>query len=94
MHIATFDTSTGVTQHLVQVEAQVKAETLVQPLLVLTHVAAERLAALVRRLLLDHLEGPEPLVAFRPCAVGHRHLQHVVPWLQLSSLRPRCAVLE
>ena len=38
MHIATFDTNTGVTQHLVQVEAQVKAETLVQPLLVLTHV--------------------------------------------------------
>jgi hypothetical protein len=38
MHIATFDPSTGVTQHLVQVEAQVKAETLVQPLLVLTHV--------------------------------------------------------
>jgi hypothetical protein len=37
MHIATFDTSTGDTQHLVQVEAQVKAETLVQPLLVLTH---------------------------------------------------------
>ena len=37
MHIATFDTSTGVTQHLVQVEALVKAETLVQPLLVLTH---------------------------------------------------------
>ena len=37
MHSATFDTSTGVTQHLVQVEAQVKAETLVQPLLVLTH---------------------------------------------------------
>jgi hypothetical protein len=37
MHIATFDTSTGVTQHLVQVEAQVKAETLVHPLLVLTH---------------------------------------------------------
>ena len=37
MHIATFDTTTGVTQHLVQVEAQVKAETLVQPLLVLTH---------------------------------------------------------
>ena len=36
--IATFDTSTGITQHLVQVEAQVKAETLVQPLLVLTHV--------------------------------------------------------
>lgn len=36
MHIATFDTSTGVTQHLVQVEALVKAETLVQPLLVLT----------------------------------------------------------
>ena len=37
MHIATFDTSAGVTQHLVQVEALVKAETLVQPLLVLTH---------------------------------------------------------
>ncbi len=37
MHIATFDTSTGVTQHLVQVEAIVKADTLVQPLLVLTH---------------------------------------------------------
>ncbi len=35
MHIATFDTSTGITQHLVQVEALVKAETLVQPLLVL-----------------------------------------------------------
>src|SRR3990172_5667051 len=35
MHIATFDTSTGATQHLVQVEAQVKAETLVQPLLIL-----------------------------------------------------------
>jgi hypothetical protein len=37
MHIATFDTTTGITQHLVQVEAMVKAETLVQPLLVLTH---------------------------------------------------------
>lgn len=37
MHISTFDTTTGVTQHLVQVEAVVKAETLVQPLLVLTH---------------------------------------------------------
>ena len=37
MQIATFDTSTGVTQHLVQVEALVKADTLVQPLLVLTH---------------------------------------------------------
>jgi hypothetical protein len=36
MHIATFDNSTGITQHLVQVEALVKAETLVQPLLVLT----------------------------------------------------------
>ena len=36
MNIATFDTSTGVTQHLVQVEAVVKAESLVQPLLVLT----------------------------------------------------------
>lgn len=37
MHISTFDTSAGVTQHLVQVEALVRAETLVQPLLVLTH---------------------------------------------------------
>jgi hypothetical protein len=37
MHISTFDTSAGVTQHLVQVEALVKADTLVQPLLVLTH---------------------------------------------------------
>ena len=37
MHIATFDTSAGVTQHLVQVEAVVKAESLVQPLLILTH---------------------------------------------------------
>ncbi len=41
MHIATFDASAGVTQHLVQVEAQVKAETLVQPLLVLTHARPE-----------------------------------------------------
>ena len=37
MQIATFDTSAGITQHLVQVEALVKAETLVQPLLVLAH---------------------------------------------------------
>ena len=37
MHISTFDTSTGLTQHLVQVEALVKAESLVQPLIVLTH---------------------------------------------------------
>lgn len=36
MHIATFDANTGVTQNLVQVEAVVKAETLVQPLLILT----------------------------------------------------------
>ena len=36
MHIATFDPSTGVTKHLVQVEAVVKAATLVQPLVVLT----------------------------------------------------------
>ncbi len=36
MHIATFDASTGVTQHLVQVEATVKAEALVQPMLILT----------------------------------------------------------
>jgi hypothetical protein len=42
MHISTFDTTAGVTQHLVQVEALVKAETLVQPLLVL---APERPAA-------------------------------------------------
>lgn len=41
MHIATFDASSGVTQHLVQVEAQVRAETLVQPLLVLTHSRPE-----------------------------------------------------
>ena len=41
MHIATFDTNAGITQHLVQVEAQVKAETLVQPLLVLTHARPE-----------------------------------------------------
>ncbi|CAN5834426.1 hypothetical protein BH24GEM1_BH24GEM1_30760 [soil metagenome] len=37
MHISTFDTTAGVTQHLVQVEALVKAETLVQPLLVLAN---------------------------------------------------------
>jgi hypothetical protein len=37
MQIATFDTSAGITQHLVQVEALVKAESLVQPLIVLTH---------------------------------------------------------
>ena len=37
MHISTFDTTAGLTQHLVQVEALVKAETLVQPLIVLTH---------------------------------------------------------
>ncbi len=37
MHIATFDASTGVTQHLVQVEATVKAEALVQPMLILTN---------------------------------------------------------
>jgi hypothetical protein len=36
MHISTFDTTAGLTQHLVQVEALVKAESLVQPLLVLT----------------------------------------------------------
>jgi hypothetical protein len=36
MHIATFDASTGVTQNLVQVEAAIRADTLVQPLLVLT----------------------------------------------------------
>ena len=36
MHISTFDTTAGLTQHLVQVEAVVKAESLVQPLLILT----------------------------------------------------------
>jgi hypothetical protein len=36
MHISTFDTTAGLTQHLVQVEALVKAESLVQPLIVLT----------------------------------------------------------
>jgi hypothetical protein len=36
MQIATFDNAAGITQNLVQVEALVKAETLVQPLLVLT----------------------------------------------------------
>jgi len=41
MHIATFDASGGVAQHLVQVEAQVKAETLVQPLLVLAPARPE-----------------------------------------------------
>ena len=37
MHISTFDTSAGLRQHLVQVEALVNAESLVQPLIVLTH---------------------------------------------------------
>ena len=37
MHIATFDTSSGLTQHLVQVEALVKAETPGAAALVLTH---------------------------------------------------------
>ncbi|HEU4698467.1 MAG TPA: hypothetical protein VFS40_04765 [Gemmatimonadales bacterium] len=37
MHIATFDANTGVSKHLVQVEAVVKAETLVQPLVILTN---------------------------------------------------------
>ena len=37
MHISTFDTTAGLTQHLVQVEALVRAETLVQPLIILTH---------------------------------------------------------
>lgn len=36
MHIATFDASTGVSQNLVQVEAAIRADILVQPLLVLT----------------------------------------------------------
>ena len=37
MHISTFDTTAGLTQHLVQVEALVRAETMVQPLIILTH---------------------------------------------------------
>jgi hypothetical protein len=37
MHIATFDASTGITQNLVQVEAAIRADTLVQPLLILAH---------------------------------------------------------
>jgi hypothetical protein len=37
MHIATFDATTGVSQNLVQVEAAIRADTLVQPLLILTH---------------------------------------------------------
>ena len=41
MHISTFDTTAGLTQHLVQVEALVKAESLVQPLIVLTHERPE-----------------------------------------------------
>ncbi len=41
MHIATFDASTGITQNLVQVEAAIRADTLVQPLLILTHTRPE-----------------------------------------------------
>ena len=41
MHIATFDASTGITQNLVQVEAAIRADTLVQPLLILTHARPE-----------------------------------------------------
>lgn len=37
MHIATFDVAAADTQNLVQVEASIRAETLVQPLIVLTH---------------------------------------------------------
>jgi hypothetical protein len=36
MHIATFDVAAGVAQNLVQVEASIRADTLVQPLIVLT----------------------------------------------------------
>ena len=35
MHIATFDVAAGVAQNLVQVEASIRADTLVQPLIVL-----------------------------------------------------------
>jgi hypothetical protein len=41
MHIATFDASAGITQNLVQVEAAIRADTLVQPLLILTHSRPE-----------------------------------------------------
>jgi hypothetical protein len=41
MHIATFDASAGITQNLVQVEAAIRADTLVQPLLILTHARPE-----------------------------------------------------
>jgi len=41
MHIATFDASTGITQNMVQVEAAIRADTLVQPLLILTHARPE-----------------------------------------------------
>ncbi|HEU5171470.1 MAG TPA: hypothetical protein VFU46_13070 [Gemmatimonadales bacterium] len=41
MHIATFDASTGITQNLVQVEAAIRADTLVQPLLILTQARPE-----------------------------------------------------
>ena len=46
MHIATFDASAGITQNLVQVEAAIRADTLVQPLLILTHGPPGRLAGL------------------------------------------------
>jgi hypothetical protein len=36
MHIATFDVAAGVAQNLVQVDASIRADTLVQPLIVLT----------------------------------------------------------
>ena len=41
MHIATFDASAGITQNLVQVEAAIRADTLVQPLLILTPARPE-----------------------------------------------------
>ena len=41
MHIATFDLATGAGQNLVQVEASIRADTLVQPLIVLTPTRPE-----------------------------------------------------
>ena len=86
MHIATFDASSGVTQHLVQVEAQVKAETLVQPLLVLTHARPRGLAALAGvRYSVDHLETPGR-GGRSALPVVHLDLQHVVAGLELVEL--------
>ena len=42
MHIATFDLAAGAAQNLVQVEASIRADTLVQPLIVLTPTRPEQ----------------------------------------------------